>query len=315
MADAVAVFTPGQRLTDTSGVPFASCEVTFYEAGTTTPKPVYADADLTVSLGSTIYTESAGYPVTSSGSTVKTLVYTDTNAYKIVITSDGLTIAEHDNVKGAVVASGTAGGSYLTQDAADVRYVRNPNALSAVTTLTTGDKIPAFIASVAGNRQIDWANLTADLLGEWRTAGYIFSAGARILFQQTTPPTGWTKETNSSYNDAILAFTTGSVSTSGAVALSSLFASQTFTGTVGNDTPSISKTAAHTHPVTAANSGTPVAFGGSGNNLNMDSGSNSVGTTLTATSTGSGTAHNHSLTMDAFNMSVKRVGTVIGQKS
>ena len=315
MADAVAVFTPGQRLVDTQGVPFASCEVNFFEAGTTTPKLVYADADLTTELGTTVYTDSAGYPVTASGSTTKTLVYTNTDSYKIQIVANAVTIAEHDNVKGAVVASGTPGGSFLTQDAADVRYVRNPNALASVSTLTSGDKIPVFIASAAGNRQIDWTALTADLLGEWRTAGYIFSAGARILFQQTTPPTGWTKESNSAYNDAILAFTTGSVSTSGAVALSSLFASQTFTGTVGNDTPSISKTASHTHSVTAANGGTPVAFGGSGNNLNMDSGSNAVGTSFTAASAGSGTAHNHSLTMDAFNMSVKRVGTVIGQKS
>lgn len=314
MADAVAVFTPGQRLVDTSGVPFASCEVYFYEAGSTTPKLVYADADLATSLGSVIYTDSAGYPVTSSGSTAKTLVYTDTNAYKITITSDGLTIAEHDNVKGAVVASGTAGGSYLTQDAADVRYVRNPNALSSVTTLTTGDKLVAYIAASAGNRQIDWANLTADLLGEWRTAGYIFSAGARILFQQTTPPTGWTKETNSAYNDAILAFTTGTVSTAGSVAVSTLFASQTLTGTVGNDTPSISKTAAHTHPV-AATAGTIITYDAASDNLDFNSGTDAGPDSLTATSTGSGTAHNHSLTMNAFNMAVKTVGAVIGQKS
>jgi hypothetical protein len=311
MADAVAVFTPGQRLIDTSGVPFASCEVRFYEAGTTTPKLVYADADLTTSLGSTVYTDSAGYPVTSSGSTTKTLVYTDTNAYKVSIVSAAITIAEHDNVKGAVVASGTPGGSFLTQDAADVRYVRNPNALASVSTLTSGDKIPVFIASAAGNRQIDWADLTADLLGEWRTPGYIFSAGARILFQQTTPPTGWTKETNSSYNDAILAFTTGAVSTSGAVALSSLFASQTFTGTIGNDTPSISKTAAHSHQSNIATKADESLDTG------IASGGGAAGNTYTTytENAGSGTAHNHSLTMDAFNMSVKRVGTVIGQKS
>ena len=312
MADAVAVFTPGQRLTDTSGVPFASCEVTFCEAGTTTPKLVYADADLTVSLGSTIYTDSAGYPVTAYGSSTKTLVYTDTAAYKITISSNSITIAEHDNVKGAVVASGTSGGSFLTQDAADVRYVRNPNALSAVTTLTTGDKLPAFIASAAGNRHINWENLTADLLGEWRTAGYIFSAGARVLFQQTTPPTGWTKETGASYNDAILAFTTGTVSTGGSVAVSTLFASQTLTGTVGNDTPSISKTAAHTHPLTSSAYTTTT----SGSGYPGYNGSGDSATTVSATSsTGSTTAHNHSLTMNAFNMAVKTVGTVIGQKS
>lgn len=315
MADAVAVFTPGQRLLDTEGTPFASCEVNFYEAGTTTPKLVYADAELTTELGTTVYTDSAGYPVTSSGSSTKTLVYTDTSAYKITITSGGVTIAEHDNVKGAVISSTGSGESFLTQDAADVRYMRNPNALASTTSLTSGDKIGYFNAAAAGNRYIDWDDLSADLLGEWRTAGYIFSAGARILFQQTTPPTGWTKETGASYNDAISAFTTGTVSTGGSVAVSTLFASQTLTGTVGNDTPSTSKTAAHTHSVTAANGGTPVAFGGSGDNLNMDSGSNAVGTSFTATSTGSGTAHNHSLTMNAFNMAVKTVGTVIGQKS
>ena len=313
MADAVAVFTPGQRLIDTSGVPFASCEVTFCEAGTTTPKLVYADADLTVSLGSTIYTDSAGYPVTAYGSSTKTLVYTDTSAYKITISSNSITIAEHDNVKGAVVASGTSGGSFLTQDAADVRYVRNPNALSAVTTLTTGDKLPAFIASVSGNRQIDWSALTADLLGEWRTAGYIFSAGARVLFQ-AAPPTGWTLESGASYNNAALRFTTGTPGTGGSVAFDTIFASQTFTGTVGNDTPSISKTAAHTHPVTAA-SGTLIAYDTSGDNLHFDSGDDAGPATLTATSTGSGTAHNHSLTMNAFNMAVKYASVNIGQKS
>lgn len=315
MADAVAIFTPGQRIVDTSGTPFASLVAYVYDAGTTTPKLVYSDAELATELGTAIYFDSAGYPVTSEGSTTTTLVYTGTDAYKIVFINDGVTIVTHDNVKGAVISSTGSGESFLTQDAADVRYMRNPNALASTTSLTSGDKIGYFNAAAAGNRYIDWDDLSADLLGEWRTAGYVFSAGARVLFQQTTPPTGWTKETGASYNDAILAFTTGTVSTGGSVAVSTLFASQTLTGTVGNDTPSISKTAAHTHSVTAANGGTPVAFGGSGNNLNMDSGSNAVGASFTATSTGSGTAHNHSLTMNAFNMAVKTVGAVIGQKS
>ena len=308
MADAVAVFTPGQRLIDTSGVPFASCEVRFYEAGTTTPKLVYADADLTTSLGSTVYTDSAGYPVTSSGSTTKTLVYTDTNAYKVSIVSAAITIAEHDNVKGAVVASGTSGESFLTQDAADVRYVRNPNALSAVTTLTTGDKLPAFIASAAGNRHINWENLTADMLGEWRTAGYIFSAGARVLFQ-AAPPTGWTLESGASYNNAALRFTTGTPGTGGSVAFDTIFASQTFTGTVGNDTPSISKTAAHNHSRGyevddgTADSG-PYARRADTTNGSVDS-----------STVGSSTSHNHPLTMNAFNMAVKYASVNIGMKS
>lgn len=311
MADAVAVFTPGQRLIDTSGVPFASCEVTFCEAGTTTPKLVYADADLTVSLGSTIYTDSAGYPVTAYGSSTKTLVYTDTSAYKITISSNSITIAEHDNVKGAVVASGTSGGSFLTQDAADVRYVRNPNALASVSTLTTGDKLPAFIASVSGNRQIDWSALTADLLGEWRTAGYIFSAGARVVFQ-SAPPTGWTLETASAYNNVGLRFTTGTPGTGGSVAFDTLFTSQTLTGTIGSDTPSISKTAAHDHDVPMRQDDGTFDIG-AGYGTARDA--TTAGNPATTTSVGSGTSHNHSLTMNAFNCALKYASVNIGQKA
>jgi hypothetical protein len=111
MVDAVAVFTPGQRLTNSStGAPLSGAVVRFYTAGTTTPKTVYSDADLTVALGTSVTTDSLGYP-TSDGST-KTLVYTDTSAYKARIeTSTGTLIVEHDNVKGAVTAGTTGSGS------------------------------------------------------------------------------------------------------------------------------------------------------------------------------------------------------------
>lgn len=307
MANATAVFAPGQRLVDESGVPYASATVYFYAAGTTTGKIVYSDAELTTPLGDTIYTDSAGYPVTSYGSTSKTQVYTDSDSYKIkIVDPDGVTVAEHDNCKGAVVASTGSGGTYLTQDAADVRYVRNPNALASVSTLTTGDKIPAYIAASAGNRNIDWSDLTADLLSEWRTAGYIFSSGVRVLMQ-STPPVGWTLESGAAYNDVALKFTTTTPTTGGSVAFSSVFASQTFTGTVGNDTPSITKMAAHDHdygqsnPLNATSGSAPSAAGG--------------GTTYTTSSKGGGTAHNHSLTMNAFNMAVKFATVNIGQKS
>ena len=40
--------------------------------------------------------------------------------------------------------------------------------------------------------------------------------GTRMLFQQTAAPTGWTKETSATYNDAALRFQTGTVTTGGA---------------------------------------------------------------------------------------------------
>jgi hypothetical protein len=49
------------------------------------------------------------------------------------------------------------------------------------------------------------------------------AATTRMLFQQTAAPTGWTKETTATYNDAALRFQTGSVTTGGADAFSTHF--------------------------------------------------------------------------------------------
>lgn len=102
MTDSVFVFPPGYRLTDSStGAPLAGAVIKFYNAGTTTPKTVYADEELATALGTSVTTDALGYP-TSDGST-KTLIYVGTAAYKIVIeTASGVVIATHDTIKGAV---------------------------------------------------------------------------------------------------------------------------------------------------------------------------------------------------------------------
>ncbi len=55
-----------------------------------------------------------------------------------------------------------------------------------------------------------------------------FPAGTTMLFQQTTPPTGWTKDTT--HNDKSLRVVSGSVSSGGASAFSSVFGSGKATG-------------------------------------------------------------------------------------
>ena len=310
MANATAVFSPGQRLVDETGTPYSGCAIYFFEAGTTTEKVVYADSELTTQLGATVYTDSAGYPVIAAGSTTKTLVYTDSDSFKIrIVDPNAVTVAEHDNCKGAVVASSSEGGSYLTQDAADVRYVRNPNALAGVSSVTTGDKLPLFSASSAGNRNIDYSDLSATLLADWKTVGHVFSAGARIGFQQTTVPTGWVKETSSTYNDSTMIITSGTAGTGGTHGASTVVVVHTPTGTVGNYTLATADIASHTHPVTAA------ADGGGTYGLVAGGGSFQLGKSLTTSATGGGGAHNHSLTMNTLNLDSKYVTFCIGQKS
>lgn len=310
MADSTAVFPPGHRITATSGVPIPAAYVKFYVAGTDTLKEVFADADLTVSLGSTVYYDSYGYSVTAEGGTTKTLVYTDTEAYKIVGYDENDNIVfSHDNVRGALVATAdTASG--ITQDQADLRYVRNPNALSQATALTSGDKFGFYDASSAGNRGIDYDDVYANLLATMQTAGDVFSSGPRLAFQQTTPPTGWVKETGSAYNDASPKITTGTVATGGSVAYSDLFQSQTLTGTIGNTTLSSGNNGPHTHVYGNVRT---VDINLTGFTDSVDKGT--AQTTFTTASSGSGTAFAPALTMNAFDMEVKFAEFSIGQKS
>lgn len=308
MADVIAIFTAGQRLVDETGTPYSGASVEFYDANTTTPKTVYSDVSLLVSLGTVVYTDSAGYPVTANGGTTKTQVYTGVGLYGIVIkNSAGTTIASHTECAGAVVSGTTSGSTGITQAAADVRYTRNANALSAITTIEDTDIFPLWQISGSANVGSTFANLKTELTTDFRADGRMDPVGTRMAFQQTTPPTGWTKETGATYNDAVTKFTTGTVAVSGSVAFSTLFASQTLTGTVGSDTPSIAKTAAHDHTYTRTTSTTGSFNSGPDGGLSTS--------TQNTSSVGSGTAHNHSLTMNALNMAVKYVEQSIGQKS
>lgn len=108
MTDSTYVFPPGERITDDStGAPISGATIYFYDAQTTSAKTVYADADLTASLGTSVVTDSQGYP-TSNGIT-RTLIYVGTAPYKIVIKdSSSNTIATHDNIPGAVVSASSS---------------------------------------------------------------------------------------------------------------------------------------------------------------------------------------------------------------
>lgn len=102
MANSVAVFPAGYRLTDSqTGAPISGAKIYFYDAGTTSLKQIYSDQNLANEINNPVETDALGYP-TSDGST-KTLVYVGTSSYKILIQDAGnATIAEHDNIKGAV---------------------------------------------------------------------------------------------------------------------------------------------------------------------------------------------------------------------
>lgn len=98
--DSAPVLSPTDRLTDGNGLPVPGGVFSFFEAGTTTPKTIYSDSDLTQALGTSVTCDSGGYP-TSDGST-KVMIYTGTTAYKLVATdADGATLWTLDDIPGA----------------------------------------------------------------------------------------------------------------------------------------------------------------------------------------------------------------------
>lgn len=150
-------------------------------------------------------------------------------------------------------------------------------------------------------RQLDddslWMLVGTDPI-TWKAAGggSSFPSGTRMLFQQTSAPTGWTKDT--SHNDKALRVVSGAVSSGGSVNFSTLF------GRTATDahTLTISQIPAHGHgmPATGTDSGDPALVA-------IDSGPTSL--SRPTKQTGGGGAHSHNL-----DMRVKFVDFIIAQK-
>lgn len=128
-----------------------------------------------------------------------------------------------------------------------------------------------------------------------------FPAGTAMLFVQTNAPTGWTKVTT--HDNKALRVVSGSASSGGSTAFTSVFASRTPSGTIGNttDTGTVGSTTlstaqipSHTHSYQQTNVSNRLTY-------LSESSSNDGDFTGTTGSTGGGGSHNHSLTMNAHN--------------
>jgi hypothetical protein len=118
-----------------------------------------------------------------------------------------------------------------------------------------------------------------------------------MIFQQTSAPTGWTKETTATYNDSALRFTTGTVGTGGADAFNTLFGTSK---TTAGFTLTTNEMPSHTH--TLQLTATTVASGGAfWDGIRGDATAvTNDGFGQVIGSSGSGAAHSH--TLNNFNL-------------
>lgn len=116
--------------------------------------------------------------------------------------------------------------------------------------------------------------------------GGSFASGTRMTFNQTSAPTGWTKDTTAGLNDSIMRIVTGTVGSGGSTAFST-FNNQTATSAY---TLSITDIPSHTHDTVITPYGSSIGLG-----FNNSPG-NGGSATFTSSAKGGGGAHSHGLT-------------------
>ena len=162
--------------------------------------------------------------------------------------------------------------------------------------------------------------------GEIGTTGTVFTSGTRMLFNQTSAPTGWTKDTSST--NRALRLVSGTVGTGGVNTFTGqLNASVTTTGgDVSNHTLTTAQLATHYHNVWTRNEigidgsrGGTGSSGQAGGNWNRYVGYRQAHTssdsyTPTSENTGSSSAHDHGFTNPSFNLNIAYTDVIIAQK-
>ncbi len=124
------------------------------------------------------------------------------------------------------------------------------------------------------------------------------ASGSLMLFQQTSAPTGWTKQTT--HNDKALRVVSGTATPGGSTVFTSVFASRTPAGTisvsggsVGNTTLTTPQIPSHSH--TGGLTPSPSYAGGGEFNRGFDAASTG--------STGGGGSHTHPFTASSASFS------------
>lgn len=153
-------------------------------------------------------------------------------------------------------------------------------------------------------------------------AAAAFDAGTRLIFAQTTAPTGWTKDTTN-YNNHALRVVTGTASTGGSVDFTTAFASQAVSGSVsisggsvGSYTLTTSDIPSHSH-----NSRNRAAnFGGSDFFVLGNGDGGGPGTNTNTTGGGGGHSHSFSAPSGSFsgtaiNLAVKYLDVITATKN
>jgi hypothetical protein len=190
---------------------------------------------------------------------------------------------------------------------------------------TTSTGAYQSVASVGTSGQVLTSNGAGALPTFQTISTKAFPTGTRMSFQQTSAPTGWTKDTTAALNNSAMRIVTGSVVNGGSVDFTTAFASQTPTGSVtitsvtgsaGATTLTTPQIPSHTHQVSQNLGGS----GAPGRQVVTQPVYTGPIATVTTTATGGGGSHDHpfsfssgsgTFTGSAINLAVKYYDFII----
>lgn len=143
-----------------------------------------------------------------------------------------------------------------------------------------------------------------------------FASGTLMLFQQTSAPTGWTKQTT--HNDKALRVVSGAASSGGSTAFTSVFTSRTPAGTVTMTNAAVTLTtsqiASHAHQGNVYAEGYS-GGGGAGQHWQKPGTPSNTTDNVTIQNTGGSGSHTHSNTASfsgtALDFAVQYVDLII----
>lgn len=147
----------------------------------------------------------------------------------------------------------------------------------------TSGTVTLAAPAVAGTTTLTLPS-TSGTIATLTTAG--FASGTKMSFYQASAPTGWTKDTTSALNDAVLRIVTGSGGSTGGSTNFSTWAASSSTSAYTLTTSDIPS---HNHSFTANNNGGGITYA---------AGQQSAGANINTSSTGGGGGHSHGLSQN-----------------
>lgn len=269
-------------------------------------------------IASPAFTGTPSAPTATSGSNTTQLA---TTAFVTAAVTDTVTASATFTNKTISLASNTITGTTAQFNAAlsdnDFATIAGSETLTNKTlTSPTMTGTPVAPTATTGTNTTQLAT-TAFVVDAISNIGVAVPSGTLMLFQQTSAPTGWTKQTT--HNNKALRVVSGTAGSGGTTAFTSVFTNQTVStsisvsGTSGATTLSTTQIPSHTHSVTQSGSQT--------GSLYSEPGYASTPSSSTTGGTGGGGSHTHSFswsgspTSSAVVLDVQYVDLIIASKN